>query len=194
MKLDFLINLIVLLFTLVCFVRCFRPEGFWDAAQGRRSLRFFTILSNLFSAFASLCVLLTLRETGLPYGVWLLRYAAAVSVTVTFLTVMVFLGPTVGYKSQLEGSGLFFHLSGPLLALLSFCFLERWYTLRFAVSLLGILPVLLYGLVYYHRVVVTGKWEDFYGFNRGGKWPVSFAGMMIEAFLVCMLIRLLCRL
>ncbi|MBQ1403191.1 MAG: hypothetical protein IIY90_07785, partial [Oscillospiraceae bacterium] len=76
-------------------------EGNWSFSEGCRRLRFFTLLSNLFCAFASLSVLLSLRYSELPYGIWLFKYIGTASVTVTFLTVMVFLGPTLGYKSQL---------------------------------------------------------------------------------------------
>ena len=30
------------------------------------------------------------------------------------------------------------------------------------------------------------RWEDFYGFNGGGRWKVSFTAMMIGAFLISM--------
>ena len=106
---------------------------------------------------------------------------------------MVFLIPTMGYKSQMEGIGFFVHLIGPLLALYSFCFLECFYPLSFRVSLLAILPVLLYGLVYLVKVVFRNRWEDFYGFNRGGKWKISFMAMMIGGFLVGMLFLALYR-
>ena len=53
------------------------------------------------------------------------------------------------------------------------------------------LPVLLYGLLYLRRVVFQQRWEDFYGFNRGGKWPLSFAAMLLGAVLLCLLFLLL---
>ena len=194
MTLDRIINLIILLGTLFCYCRCFRSEGRWSLKAGVKHLRFFTTLSNLFSALAALCVLLTLRETGLPYWSWILKYMASASVTVTFLTVMVFLGPTIGYKSQLEGMGIFVHLIGPLLALSSFCFLESFFSLSFGTSLLAILPVLLYGMLYLRKVVIRKEWDDFYGFNKGGKWKISFTGMVIGGFFVCILFWALYRL
>lgn len=194
---DVLINWIIVLCTAVSFVLCFRTkEGGWSLQSGRRALRFFTILSNLFSAVMSLAALLSLRSGTFSYGIWLLKYIAAASVTVTFLTVMVFLGPAMGYKNQLQGWNFFLHLAGPLLAIVSFCFLERFYPLSFAASLWGIAPVVLYGLFYLKKVVYTSgdaAWDDFYGFNKNGKWRISFAAMLAGAFLVCVLLRLLCR-
>ena len=48
--------------------------------------------------------------------------------------------------------------------------------------------MILYGLVYLDRVVLCPeekRWEDFYGYNKNGKWPISFAAMMIGGALVC---------
>ena len=104
-----LTNLIIFLFTLVCFILEFHRDGAWKLSSGLRGLRYFTLLSNLFSGFAALLVVLTVSETGLPFWVWLLKYIAAAAVAVTFLTVMVFLGPTLGYRSQLEGKGFYYH-------------------------------------------------------------------------------------
>ena len=191
---DILFNLIIVLCTIYCSILCFRDkEGNWSFSEFRRKLRFFTLLSNLLSAFASLVALFFLRNSGLPYGVWLLKYLGTASVTVTCLTVMVFLGPTMGYKSQLEGWSFYLHVVGPLLAIISFCFLERTWPLSFAVALLGLLPVVLYGILYLYKVVIAGQWEDFYGFNKNGKWKTSFTAMVIGTFLVCILLWLLCR-
>ena len=55
----------------------------------------------------------------------------------------------------------------------------------------GLLPVLLYGTLYLYKVVRVERWEDFYSFNKSGKWPLSFGGMVLGAFLTCLLLRLL---
>ena len=194
---DMLINSIIFVFTIIAFAFCFRDkEGVWSARSGLRALRFFTLQSNLLCAGASLAVLLAGRHGSFPYWVWLLKYIGTSSVAVTFLTVMFFLGPTIGYKNQLKGWGMFLHLIGPILAVISFCFLERSFPLTFGTSLLGLLPVLLYGVLYLHRVVLCPeekRWEDFYGFNKNGKWPVSFTAMVAGTLLVCILLWLLCR-
>ena len=193
MTADFAANLIVVVFTAVCLCVCFRKDGKWSVQAGLRALRFFTTLSNVLCAVASLLVLLTLRQ-GVPFGIWLLKYIETAAVAVTFMTVMVFLGPTMGYKDQLKGFAFYLHVSGPLIAIISFCFLERWYPLSFALSLTGMLPVILYGSFYLNRVVVAKKWDDFYGFNKSGKWQISFSAMVAGSFLLCILLWLLCRL
>ena len=195
---DHLINHLIFWGNAIAFIFCFRGrEGVWSLKSGQRALRFFTIQSNLLCAVACLAVLLTSHQGSMPYGIWLLKYIGTSSVTVTLLTVMVFLGPTQGYHDQLKGWGLLLHLIAPLLAIFSFCFLERAYPLFFGTALLGILPVFLYGILYLNMVVLAPeerRWEDFYGFNKNGKWAVSFGAMLIGAFLVCTLLWLLCRL
>ncbi len=197
MKPDFVINAVIVICTALCFVLDFRKDGVWSWKNGVQALRFFTLLSNLFCAGICLLLVFFLRSGALPRWVWVLKYIGTAAVTVTLFTVMVFLGPSVGYKNLLCGAGFYYHLAGPLLAIVSFCFLERLFELSFALSLLGIVPVLLYGLVYLYKVVLcpeARRWEDFYGYNKSGKWPVSFAAMLAGAFLICILLRFLYRL
>jgi hypothetical protein len=197
MALTRLTNTVIFLFTLICFILCFQKDGEWKLSHGLHSLRYFTILSNLLSGFAALLVAVNLTEQGLPFGVWLFKYIATAAVTVTFITVMVFLGPTLGYKKQLEKKGFFFHLAGPLLAILSFCFMERFHELSFSLSLTGMLPVIVYGLLYAWKVLFCPeekRWDDFYGYNKGGHWLLSSCAMLVGTFLVCILLRFLYRL
>ena len=55
-------------------------------------------------------------------------------------------------------------------------------------SLVGLIPVLLYGLLYLNKVVFRKQWDDFYGFNRDGKWRLSFAAMVGATALLCLLL------
>ena len=149
-------------------------------------LRYFTVLSNLLCAVAALAVVICRLGGALPDAVRWLKYAGTASVTVTFLTVIAFLGPTLGYKLMLTGPDLWLHLICPLLALLSYFAWDRP-DAPFAVVLLALLPVLLYGVLYIYRVLYAPeerRWKDFYGFNRGGKWPLSYAAMAVAAFLI----------
>ena len=189
MMIDRLANIFIFLFTVCAFIQCFFVDGKWNLHAGIKALRFFTILSNLFCAFASLLVAITLPE--LPYLFWITKYIATCAVTVTCITVLVFLGPVMGYKTLLSGRDFYLHLAGPILALLTFCFLEKYYTLSSGAFILGILPVILYGLFYFYKVIIKKQWEDFYGYNKNGKWPVSMAAMFLGGFLVCLLIMFL---
>ena len=74
MTLIYVANTLIVLFTALCLCACFRKDGKWSLQAGLRSLRFFTILSNVLCAIASLLIILTLRQGTVPYGVWLLKY------------------------------------------------------------------------------------------------------------------------
>lgn len=183
---DNVINILIFVITAISFLFCFRKDGRWDLRAGKKSLRFFTILSNLFCAVSALLWVLSSS-----YWAWLLKYVGTVAVTVTLLTVIFFLGPNMGYKPLFSGKDLYLHLCGPLLAIVSFCFMECQFALSFSLSLLGILPVIIYGFVYLVEVVILKNWEDFYGYNKDGKWKKSMAAMFAGGFAVCMLIRIL---
>jgi len=183
---DNAINILIFVITAISFLFCFRKDGRWDLRAGKKSLRFFTILSNLFCAVSALLWVLSSS-----YWAWLFKYVGTVAVTVTLLTVIFFLGPNMGYKPLFSGKDLYLHLCGPLLAIVSFCFMECQFALSFSLSLLGILPVIIYGFVYLVEVVILKNWEDFYGYNKDGKWKISMAAMFAGGFAVCMLIRIL---
>ena len=185
---DTLLNASTFVITLVIVICVFfRKDHKWDLKRGRFAMRFFTAQSNVLCAAASLLLMIFPQS----HGAWLLKYIGTAAVMVTMLTVFLFLAPSVGkdwVSVLLKGPDLFLHLITPLLALVSFCFFEKR-GMDLGMALLGMLPVLIYGPWYLYKIrfAAEGKrWDDFYGFNKGGKWPVSFAMMAIGTFLMCM--------
>ena len=153
------------------------------------TMRYFTTLSNVLCALTSLAVA-GMRLCGtVSVPVLLFNYVGTVSVLVTLVTVLVFLGPQYGYKPLLSGPDLWLHLLCPLLALLSYLAWDRAPVTPLT-GLIGVIPVVLYGLLYLQKVVFKQEWDDFYGFNRGGKWPLSFAAMVLGTSLICLLLSL----
>ena len=149
-------------------------------------MRYFTILSNLFCALASLAMALSRVCGNTPQVLYLLKYMSTCAVTVTLMTVLVFLGPRAGYKFLLSGPDFWLHMAVPLLAIVSYFAWDRVPMNGYAV-LLGVLPVVVYGTLYLYKVVLTSPekgWPDFYGFNQNGKWPFSFAAMIIGGFVI----------
>ena len=154
---------------------------------GAVALRYFTVLSNLFCAASCLLVAAMWPNGAIWPWALTLKFVATVSVMVTLLTVFVFLLPQYGAKFLLTGPDFWLHLACPLLTLATFFLWDRP-VLTAPATLLGVAPVLLYGVVYMTQVVFRHKWEDYYGFNRGGKWPVSFAVMLIATALLSLLL------
>ena len=191
MTADWFLNILIALITLIIVVSFFRKEGQWVPERGKFALRFFTTLSNILCAAACLLTALAMNAGGVPEWIWTLKYIGTAAVTVTMLTVLFFLAPSFGkgaLKVLLSGTDLFMHLITPLLALVSFCVFEKR-GMTFCQSLWGMLPVVLYGPVYLYKILFAlpeKRWDDFYGFNKQGKWPVAFAGMVLGTFLICM--------
>ena len=191
MTADWFLNILIALITLIIVVSFFRKEGQWVPERGKFALRFFTTLSNMLCAAACLLTALAINAGGIPEWIWMLKYIGTAAVTVTMLTVLFFLAPSFGkgaLKVLLSGTDLFMHLITPLLALVSFCVFERR-GMTFCQSLWGMLPVVLYGPVYLYKILFAlpeKRWDDFYGFNKQGKWPIAFAGMVLGTFLICM--------
>ena len=77
------------------------------------------------------------------------------------------------------------HLITPLLALISLIGFERR-GITIAGAFVGILPVALYAPLYLYKVVVKKSWDDFYAFNRDGKWPIAYGLMLLGTALICL--------
>lgn len=191
MTVDWFLNTLIALLTLLIVVSFFRKDGQWVPERGKFALRFFTTLSNILCAAACLLTALAMNAGGVPEWIWTLKYIGTAAVTVTMLTVLLFLAPSFGkgaLKVLLSGTDLFMHLITPLLALVSFCVFERR-GMTFCQSLWGLLPVVLYGPLYLYKILFAPpekRWDDFYGFNKQGKWPVAFAAMVAGTFAICM--------
>jgi hypothetical protein len=168
---------------------CFgMTEGEALSTRGLRSLKYFTVLSNLL--FGVSCVIYAVfdmrKDTGdMPLWLRVLRLASVCAVFLTFLTVALFLGRIYGYRSMFAGNNLYFHLVIPLLAVIFFLFTDRRDALRTGQCMLCLIPVLMYGAGYILNILVNGRGEwphsnDFYGFFNWGI-PVG------TAILACLL-------
>lgn len=190
---DVILNLLIFLVTAVLVAGFARKDGKWSPERWKKAFRYFTCQSNVLCAAAALLTAISAASGEIPEWVWILKYAGTAAVTVTMLTVFLFLAPMVGkdwVKVLLTGSPVdfFMHLVTPLAALFTFCIPEKR-GMTFPQALSGMLPVILYGALYLHKVLRVPedrRWEDFYGFNKGGKWKISLAAMGAGTFLVCM--------
>ena len=155
---DIILNLAIVLATPLLLIRFWRRTGRQDREKFRAAFRFFTVLSNILCSVTALIMLIALLAGTVPEWVWILKYIGTAAVTVTMLTVFLFLAPSVGkdwYDVLLKSLGdLFMHLLTPLMALVSFCVFERR-GMTFPRSLFGLLPVALYGPVYLYHILLA---------------------------------------
>ncbi len=170
----------------------------------RAALKYFTVLSNLLCGLSAAVMILRASGAVPDDPAILLKNAGTAAVTVTLLTVLLFLGPTVGWKRLLSGPDLWLHLICPLLALAAWllwdkdpCTLKSLEChLPFWTVFVSWSPVVLYGCLYLRKVIYARpekRWDDFYGFNKNGKWRVSFLAMMAGGFLISVLLWLPAR-
>ena len=196
-------NMIVLLVTAYIVAGYFllpRGEDKLEAPIGKKALRYYTTLSNIFSAVACGIALifefqnLCLCGVVFPHWVTLLKFYSAAAVTLTFVTVMLYLGPTIGYGKLLSRTSFHMHLAGPVLSVFSICVLEDFDRISVEETLVGMIPLIVYAWVYLRQVIMVSErdeegnlikgWEDFYGFNRGGKWYVFGIVMFVGYALI----------
>lgn len=194
---DLILNLAIAFVTPFFLIRYHIREGQKEPGKTREALRFYTCQSNLLCSATALLYAAASLAGPVPEWVWILKYIGTAAVTVTMLTVFLYLAPSIGkdwYDILLKRpSDLFMHLLTPVMAIVSFSVFEKR-GMTFPQSLFGLLPVALYGPWYLYKTIYApeGKrWKDFYGFNRGGKWPLSFAGMLAGTFLICLGLRAL---
>ena len=168
------------------------------SGSGLNSLRYYTVLSNLLEGAAALltvvCLALILagKAKELPRWLTLLRYAGVTSVSLTFLTVMVYLGPVFGFNIMFNDANLYFHLLIPLLAIAEAVFLSGE-KLRFTDSFVAALPTLLYGIWYVINNLVNGREGNdiYYLFHFGPAASVLFfIGFMSVSWGLALLLRL----
>ena len=180
-------------------------EGTILSAARLASLKYFTVDSNLLAAIAALCVLpFEFREAflrnghdrGIPVWALVLKLTATTAVSLTFLTVMVFLGPMYGYAAMVHGVQLHMHLIVPLLAIFTLCVTERNSVLTLRHTLIAAVPMLVYGTIYLGNILINGReGNDWYAFAQWGI-PASFLVYIIIAFvtwLLAVLLRAGCR-
>ena len=169
------------------------------AAARLRSLRYFTMQSNLLMALAALIhvLALQLRLCGVirrvPAAVRWLKYAATAAVGLTFAVVLVWLGPRWGYGGCYDGTSLWTHLVNPLLAMADWCLMDREGRLPFPATFAGVAPAVLYGAWYIGNIAANGvAGNDFYGFVAAGTEASVgvFGTVLAGAWLIAVLLWL----
>ena len=190
-------NLLIVLLTAMCLADFFTRGGEGNMqVVGTRAFIYFTVDSNVLCALASLGMvvwgLFRMRRRGapIPLGLGLFKFVGTAAVSLTFCTVMAFLGPLYGYGAMFTGNNLYLHLVTPLLAVFSYTLLEKGGPAGFGGAALGVLPTVAYGAVYLSMVVILRRWADFYAFNRGGRWYVSVVLMLLASWLISLILWL----
>ena len=197
---SLIMNALIMVFTTAIVVSYFTGKPGVLIKTGYESFKFFTTDSNILSAIAALFVLIfdiriiIDKDKEIPSWAVIAKYIGTTSVMLTFATVMLFLGPMYGYYFVLKDTAFYMHFAGPLLALISLWLFEPYYIIPKRFIHLAAVPMAIYGTVYLIEVLIIGEfdgWDDFYGFNTGGRWYLSIAGILLGTYLLAIIIRLL---
>ncbi len=181
-----MIDVMIVLFTLLSIGIYFMGVADGLGAVYAECLKYFTADSNILVAIASAITIgysiakIKNKDFKVPTWVTVLKMVATVCVTLTFLTTVFFLGPTFSIKTgnvktyfELFADNIYFlHFATPALAIIAFIFYDPGESLGKRAVWFGLVPVVIYGVVYFFCVMIFKIWKDFYGFSFGGRFEV----------------------
>jgi hypothetical protein len=191
-KISYILNIIIVIFVIVASIVMFGRIDFMNMPNPVNEehivgmFKYFTTDSNILVGLASLVLLIEERNVlkdkrkSINSSFYVFKFVTTVSVTITFLTVFLYLGPGSqgGIVSMLTNSNLFFHLIIPVLSIISFVCFERTNKINKKYVKYGLIPVVIYALFYLVNVLthienfkVSTKY-DWYWFLQNGIWVV----------------------
>lgn len=204
-KISLIFNVIIAVFVIFATISMYTGFEFMGHAtmlveDGINMLQFYTVQSNLLMGIMAVVyavydvLLLKNRISKIPAIVSLLKLMFTVGVSVTLLTVVLYLTPITGGNAAAlyMNSNLFFHTLVPILAIITFLCFEKTKSIRFRYVSLCLIPTILYGVYYAINAfvhMVDGKVPykyDWYLFAQGGVWMTIgvFAMMLTFAYLI----------
>ena len=171
---------------------------------GLKSFRMFTILANMLMGITSaMCIPFAVdgiryENYHLPRWVVNLMYLGTNGVALTFLIAVTILSPATSYyRMMLYSNNILFHTICPIMAIILFLFINTDHTISLKASILSVLPVVIYGLVYLVMVFVIGEerggWRDHYQIGdiiAKVPLPLVFIGLCLICFGISTLLRI----
>ena len=169
-----------------------------SSEAGIGTLKMFTTISNVIAAFsAALCLPFQIDglrrdRYRLPSWIVIVMYAGAVGVFLTFLMSMTIVSAYQGFvETMLTKSGLFMHTIDPILITVLFVLVISDKRIKFSYSFISVIPLVIYMIIYFIMVFVTGVWTDHYKTNAFMPWPVTLILMIVVGFGISQLLRIL---
>ena len=158
-------------------------------------LWFFTVDSNIFLTVAALIlvifeVLILLdKRKDIPHWVYVVKYVATCTTTLTLMTVILYLSPLLGldFWKLFLNNNLFFHLISPVIGIVSLIFFETNDKMSWKVSFLSLVPMGLYSIFYLTNVYThlnNGQVDPKYDFYYFASKGIGMTCVMIIVMLV----------
>ncbi|MCR5262880.1 MAG: hypothetical protein K6D94_03325 [Clostridiales bacterium] len=172
----------------------FNDNGSFDPDEFH-VFRYYTTDSNILAAVSAIIVAVCEFRGVRSKAAVIFKYVGTCTVTVTFMTVLCFLGPLVSYHGVYNDEAFWLHMVCPIGFFLTFVFLDlRGERISKKPILWSLIPTLIYGAVYIIMVIIIGEdnggWPDFYSFNAGGMFYVTLPVMVAASAVISALIRL----
>ena len=149
---------------------------------------YFTNISNLLVGLISLANVIFLSLSIAKNKIYvrpvfsLIKVIALSMTTLTFFIVLFVIGPLDGYAKNYTGRNFFTHLVVPVLALISYLFFEEKLQSKWKTSILILIPLVIYSILYIVCAIVLHYWPDIYHINKQGLWYLFLLAFLIVDF------------
>jgi hypothetical protein len=124
------------------------------------------------------------------YNRWMamLHYSTAICTSVVFVFALCFIS---FYDPILAFGGYNFnlHFICPVMILVAFLTVESATQFTIKDSLICIIPIIVYSLIYFYNVVIVHNWEDLYNFNTYLPFYISMPLIYLFVFLIADVLR-----
>lgn len=168
---------------------------------GIRTFFMFTVNSNILVAFGMMMVIPYtidgLRKNNYHLPNWIVNFLhmGTTTLALTFLVSLLYLLPTSGFERIFWGTNFLLHGICPLFTIVSFLFFISDHKISLKESVLPLLPVVVYGIIYFIMVLGVGAenggWSDFYGIATKIPLPVTIIAFPLISFGVSVLLGLI---
>lgn len=175
---SFAINILVFLLFVTGTIIMFTIGSGALTSKGFTVFKYFTFQSNIFMGAVAFIygyyqwLILRKKIDKIPHVLGVFNHIAVTAVGLTFIIVILVLGPGYGYDKMYNNANLFFHALVPILAIVNYLFFEKETKIRFKETLYAMIPCTLYGIVYFIVVVSQNAYGnlaiDFYNFGKDG--------------------------
>ena len=167
---------------------------------GYKTFRMFTVLSNMFVGItASMSIPFAVdgirqKNYHLPRWIVNLTLMSTSCISLTFVITVCVLSPYAGFQYMLLlGSNLFLHTLVPITAILTFLFINSYHTVKFRATLLSLIPVAVYAVIYLISAILIGEenggWRDHYHFEELMPWYYVAVLILLLTFGISNLLR-----
>lgn len=154
-----------------------------------KSFDTYTVLSNIFLALICLITSVNIilkfkKETPILTWVAIVEHSSVITILITYLTVIFYLDPIWKGIDFSNTRMLFFHHINPIVILLTYLLLENKPKFSFKFFFVGMIPIIIYGIIYFVNILALHNWRDFYSLLVDGSPVPALITFIFLSFLL----------